>query len=149
MPPPPYYFEDVEVGFRFKSASRTVSEADVLDFAGLTGDSNPLHVDAEYAAASLYGQRVAHGSLVLSFAVALRQQAGLFDGTLLGLLEVRSWRFLGPVFIGDTISVETEVTGLRETSRPDRGVMTQRLRVLNQHADVVSEGELVALLARR
>ena len=69
--PPPYYYEDVEVGFRFTSGSRTVTEADVLDFAGLTGDSNPLHVDAEYAAASLFGQRVAHGSLVLSFAVAL------------------------------------------------------------------------------
>jgi acyl dehydratase len=147
--PPPYYFEDVEPGFRFTSAGRTVTEAGLVNFAGVTGDFNPLHLDAEYAAASIYGQRVAHGTLVLSFAVALRQRSGLFDGTLMGLLEVRSWRFLRPVFVGDTIAVETEVTELRETSRPDRGVMTQRLNVLNQHTEVVNEGELVALLRRR
>ena len=146
---PPYYFEDVEPGFRFTSESRTITETDFVDFAGLTGDANPLHLDAEYAARSIYGQRLAHGALVLSFAIGLRQRTGLFDGTLLGLLEVRSWRFLRPVFIGDTLTVESEVTELRETSRPDRGVMTQRLRVLDQRGEVVNEGELVALLRRR
>ena len=146
---PPYYFEDVEPGFRFTSESRTITETDFVDFADLTGDANPLHLDAEYAARSIYGQRLAHGALVLSFAIGLRQRTGLFDGTLLGLLEVRSWRFLRPVFIGDTITVESEVTELRETSRPDRGVMTQRLRVLDQRGEVVNEGELVALLRRR
>jgi acyl dehydratase len=147
--PPPYHYEDVGPGFRFTTAGRTITEADLVNFSGVTGDFNPLHLDAEHAAASIYGQRLAHGALVLSFAIGLRQRAGLFDGTLMGLLEVRGWRFLKPVFIGDTITVETEVTDLRETSRSDRGVMTQRVRVLNQRGEVVNEGELVALLRRR
>jgi acyl dehydratase len=147
--PPPYYFEDVEVGFRFSSASRTITEADFVNFAGVSGDFNPLHTDAAYAAATPYGERIAHGALVLSVATGLRQRTGLFDGTLIGLLEIRTWRFLRPVLIGDTITVDTEVIQLRETSRPDRGVMTQRVRVRNQRDETVNEGELVALLRRR
>lgn len=146
---PPYFYEDVEVGFRYTSPGRTVTEADVVNFAGVSGDFNPLHTDAEYAQSTLFGQRVAHGPLVLTLAAGLRQRTMVFEGTLLGLLEVRSWRFLEPVAIGDTITVETEVIELRETSKPERGVITQRLRVRNQRGDLVSEGELVALLRRR
>jgi acyl dehydratase len=147
--PPPYFYEDVEVGFRFTTAGRTVTEADLVNFAGLSGDFNPLHTDAEHAARTMFGQRIAHGTLVLALATGLRQRTMLFDGTLLGLLEIRSWRFLKPVTIGDTISVDVTVSELRETSNPERGVMAQRLEVRNQRAEVVSEGELVALLRRK
>jgi acyl dehydratase len=143
------YFEDVEVGFRFETPSRTVTEADLVAFAGVSGDFNPLHVDAVYAAGSIYGERIAHGALVLSLATGLRQRVGLFDGTLMGLLEIRSWRFRAPVRIGDTIRVRTEVTELRPTSKPDRGVMVQRVEVVNQDDAVVNEGELVMLIRRR
>ncbi len=146
---PPLYFEDVEVGFRFETPGRTVTEADLVAFAALSGGFNPLHSDAVFAAGTIYGERIAQGVLVLSYATGLRQRAGLFDGTLMGLLEVRSWRFLAPVRIGDTIRVVNEVTELRPTSKPDRGLMVQRVQVLNQDDTVVNDGELVALLKRR
>ena len=146
---PPLSFEDVEVGFRFETASRTVTEADLVAFAGVSGDFNPLHSDAVFAARSIYGERIAQGALVLSLATGLRQRVGLFDGTLMGLLEIRSWRFAAPVRIGDTIRVVNEVTELRETSKPDRGIMVQRVDVLNQDDLVVQRGELVSLLRRR
>jgi acyl dehydratase len=145
----PLYYEDVEVGAVFATHGRTITEADVVNFAGVSGDFNPLHMDSEYAQGSIFGRRVAHGALVLSVAMGLRQGLSLFDGTLMGLLEVRSWRFLAPVFIGDTVRVETEISELRPTSKPDRAVMTQRVSVLNQDDSVVQEGELVALLKRR
>jgi acyl dehydratase len=145
----PHFYEDVEIGFQFTSAGRTITETDLVNFSGLSGDFNPLHTDAEYAARSIYGQRLAHGALVLSLATGLRQRTGLFDGTLMGLLEIRSWKFLRPVFAGDTITVVTEVIDLREASKPDRGVMTQHVEVHNQRGEVVNEGELVALLRRR
>jgi acyl dehydratase len=143
------YFEDVEVGFRFETPARTVTEADLVAFAEVSGDFNPLHTDEVFAAQTIYGGRIAHGALVFSFATGLRQRAGLFDGTIMGLLEIRNWRFLRPVRIGDTIRVGNEVTELRPTSKPDRGVMVQRVEVLNQDDVVAGEGELVMLLARR
>jgi acyl dehydratase len=145
----PLYFEDLEVGFRFETPSRTVTEADLVAFAGISGDFNPLHTDAAFAAGTIYGERIAHGALVLSFATGLRQRVGLFDGTLIGLLEIRSWRFNAPVRIGDTIRARNEVTELRPASTPDRGVMVQRIEVVNQGDEVVNDGELVMLLKRR
>ena len=146
---PPLYFEDVEVGLRFETPRRTVTEADLLAFAGVSGDFNPLHTDAVFAAGTIYGQRIAHGALVLSLATGLRQRVGLFDGTLMGLLEIRRWQFKAPVLIGDTIRVANEVTELRETSKPDRGLMVQQVDVIKQDETVVAGGELVTLLRRR
>ena len=146
---PPLYFEDVEVGLRFETPRRTVTEADLVAFAGVSGDFNPLHTDAVFAAGTIYGERIAHGALVLALATGLRQRVGLFDGTLMGLLEIRRWQFKAPVLIGDTIRVANEVTELRETSKPDRGVMVQRVEVIKQDETVVAGGELVTLLRRR
>jgi acyl dehydratase len=146
---PPLYFEDVKVGFRFETPRRTVTEADLVAFAGVSGDFNPLHTDRVFAAGSIYGERIAHGALVVSLATGLRQRVGLFDGTLMGLLEIRHWRFAAPVRIGDTIRAMNEVTELRETSKPDRGIMVQRIEVLNQDDTVVQHGEFVLLLQRR
>jgi acyl dehydratase len=146
---PPLYFEDVEVGFRFETPSRTVTETDLVKFAGVSGDFNPLHTDERFAANTIYGGRIAHGALVLALATGLRQRAGLFDGTLMGLLEIRTWRFRAPVRIGDTIRVVNEILELRETSKPDRGVMLQRVEVSNQDSEVVAAGEFVMLLRRR
>jgi acyl dehydratase len=145
----PLYFEDVEVGFRFETPRRTVTEADLAAFAGVSGDFNPLHTDAVFAADSIYGERIAHGALVLSITTGLRQRVGLFDGTLMGLLEIRRWRFAAPVLIGDTIRVVCEITELRETSRPDRGIMVQKIEVIKQDETVPAGGEFVMLLRRR
>jgi acyl dehydratase len=145
----PLHFEDVEVGFRFETPSRTVTAEDLAAFAEVSGDFNPLHTDAEFASGTIYGERIAHGALVLSLATGLRQKVGLFDGTLMGLLEIRRWRFRAAVRIGDTIRVRCEVTELHASSKPDRGVMAQHIEVLNQADDVVNDGELVMLLKRR
>jgi acyl dehydratase len=146
---PPLYFEDVEVGFRFETPRRTVTEADLVNFAGVSGDFNPLHSDKLFAEQSIYGERIAQGVLVLSMVMGLRLRTGLFDGTLMGFLEIRGWRFLAPVHIGDTIRVVNEITELRETSKPDRGIMVQRLDVLNQDDAVAQSGEFVTMLRRR
>jgi acyl dehydratase len=142
-------FEDLAVGFRFETPRRTVTEADVVAFCGVSGDFNPLHTDAVFAAGTPYGERIAHGALVLSLATGLRQRLGLFDGTLLGFLEIRSWKFTAPVRIGDTIRVVNEVTELRETSNPGRGIVVQRVEVVNQNDEIVQNGEFVLMVARR
>ncbi len=145
----PLYFEDVRAGDIFESPTRTITETDLVDFAGLSGDFNPLHTDEEFAKTTEYGHRIAHGALVLSIVTGLRQRMGLFDRTIIRLLEIRSWRFLKPVFIGDTIQAVTVIKELRETSKSDRGLMIQGIKVINQHGEVVQEGEFVILLRRR
>jgi acyl dehydratase len=143
------YFEDMTVGSRWVSPRRTVTEADVSSFAGLSGDFNPLHVDGVFAEAGPFGARVAHGALVFSIATGLRQQMPIFRGSLRALLELRSWRFLAPVHLGDTVSVITSVLSTRETSRPDQGIVVQELDVVNQRGESVQSGEMVSLVARR
>jgi len=145
----PLYFEDLQVGNTFESPTRTITEADLVNFAGLSGDFNPLHTDEEFAKTTEYGHRIAHGALVLSIVTGLRQRMGLFDRTIIGLLEIRSWRFLKPVYIGDTLHAVTVINELRGSSKSDRGLMIQGIKVLNQHAEMVQEGEFVILIRRR
>ncbi|MGH2373128.1 MAG: MaoC/PaaZ C-terminal domain-containing protein [bacterium] len=143
------HFEDLAVGMRFDTPGRTITEADLVNFAGVSGDYNPLHTDEEFARTTMFGRRVAHGSLVLSLTAGLRQRTGVFEGTLLALLEIRSWRFLKPVFIGDTVRVTTTIQDVRETSNSQRGVIVQRIDVVNQRGETVQQGELVSLIRRR
>ncbi len=147
--PQPLYFDDLTVGMYFTTAGRTVTEADLVAFSGITGDFNPLHSDAEFAKGTIFGQRVGHGTLTLSLAVGLRQRTTLFEGTMMAFLEIRRWKFLRPVFIGDTIRTLTEITELHPSEKPDRGVMVQAVKVLNQRDEVVAEGEFVNLVRRR
>jgi acyl dehydratase len=137
----PAYFDDMPVGTRWVSGRRTITESDVASFAGLSGDFNPLHVDELAAAEGPFGRRVAHGALVLSM--------GVFHGSIRAFLELRSWKFLAPVFAGDTIAAVTTVVSARETSKPDQGVVVQRVDVVNQDGTVVQSGEFVSLIGRR
>jgi acyl dehydratase len=145
----PLHFEDLEVGVAWRSGGRTVTEADIAAFAGVSGDFNPIHVDAQYAAGTVFGQRVAHGALVLAIATGLRQQQGTFRGTLKAWLGMRDWRFTAPVLIGDTVHVVTEVTELRDTKDPLAGLAIQRVEVRNQRDEAVAKGEFVTLMHRR
>jgi acyl dehydratase len=145
----PLHFEDLEVGVAWRSGGRTVTEADIAAFAGVSGDFNPIHVDAQYAAGTVFGQRVAHGALVLAIATGLRQQQGTFRGTLKAWLGMRDWRFTAPVLIGDTVHVVTEVTELRDTKDPLAGLAIQRVEVRNQRDETVAKGEFVTLMHRR
>ena len=143
------YFEDMPVGAAWTSPRRTVTEADVVNFAGISGDFNPLHVDQVFAEELPYGGRIAHGNLVLAIASGLRQQMPIFRGSIRALLEYRSWKFQAPVFFGDTIVTITTVTEARETKRSDQGIVVQRVDVINQDGATVQSGELVSLVARK
>lgn len=142
------WFDDVEIGMTFETPRRTVTEADVVNFAGVSGDFHTLHTDAQTMRESQFGERIAHGALVLSIVTGLRGRLGIFDDTLVAFAEIRRWRFVRPVLIGDTIRAANEVVELTPTSKPDRGVMVQHVQVLNQHDAVVQEGEMVALVKR-
>ena len=143
------YFDDLEVGMHWQSARRTVTEADISAFAGVSGDFNPLHTDEVSASAGAFGGRIAHGALILSIATGLRQQMGLFTGTHRGLLEIRSWKFVAPVRPGDTIDTVTTISEMRPASKGDRGVVVQGVDVRNQRGETVQSGELVTLIATR
>lgn len=149
LAPSGLWWDDASTGQTWVSAARTITEADVVNFAGVSGDFNALHMDAPYAAASRFGQRVVHGALVLSIATGLRGRLGIFDGTLIAFAEIRSWTFAAPVLIGDTVHCVNEIVELHETSKPDRGIMVQRVSVLNQRDEVVQHGEMVSLMRRR
>jgi acyl dehydratase len=143
------YFDDLEEGMRWVSHRRTLTEADLTQFAGLSGDFNPIHVDAVGAERGAYGRRVVHGILVLSVASGLRQQLGIFHGSTKALLEIRSWRFLRPVFIGDTVTAVTTIESARRTSKGNEGVVVQRVDVFDQRGETVQSGALVVLMLCR
>lgn len=140
------WFDQFELGMTFETVGRTITEADVVNFAGVSGDFHVLHTDAELMRDSHFGQRIVHGALVLSIVTGLRSRLGVFDDSLLAFAEIRSWRFLAPVFIGDTINASNTVVDMRKTSKPDRGVVVQRVEVRTQRGDVVQSGEVVMLL---
>ncbi len=143
------YFEEFEVGDEFTTAGRTITEADLVSFAGWSGDYNPLHTDEEFARATPYGARIAHGALILSVAIGLVSRTGLTDGTALGFLSIDDWHFLAPVMIGDTVTVDITVTDKRPTSKPGRGILKRHLRVLNQRGETVQEGDTTILVKAR
>jgi acyl dehydratase len=145
------YYDDLKVGQVHRTSGRTITDGDINLFAGLSGDFNSLHVDEDYAARSPFGRRVAHGLLVLSVTSGLTSRLPVMyalQPALLGMMQVTA-DFKLPVFAGDTVYAELEVTGKRVTSKEDRGVVTEVRRTLNQRADVVIESQWLVLVARR
>jgi acyl dehydratase len=143
------YWEEWEIGAEFESPARTVTEADIVMFAGLSGDYNPLHVNEEYCKTTIFGTRIAHGPLVYAITAGLLFQLHLYDDTLIAFLGFENLKFTGPVKPGDTIHAKIKVLEKRETSRPDRGVMKRELRVFNQRGEVVQEAIQNFLLKRK
>lgn len=139
------YFEEFEVGQKIVTAGRTVTESDVVSFAGLSGDYNQIHTDADYAAGWMFGERIAHGLLVLSIATGLAVQTGMIEGTVLAFRELE-WKFSRPVMLGDTVHVEIEVVDMKALSRLGGGNVTMKVSVLNQHDEVVHRGRWVMLV---
>lgn len=140
-------FDEFEEGARYLSQGRTVTEADVVTFAGLSGDFNPLHTDAEFSKSTPFGERIAHGMLVVAMATGMANWTGVFEGTTLALLE-QVIRYKGPVKFGDTVHLELEVLEKKTTSKPDRGVVRFASRVRNQGDEVVVDGEWTLLMKR-
>ncbi|KZY41871.1 dehydratase, partial [Roseovarius sp. HI0049] len=116
------FYEDLHVGQVFESVGRTVTDHDVMTFAGISGDFNQLHTDDEFAKKSNFGTRIAHGILVLGIATGLTQRMGIFDGSAIALLGLE-WDFKGPVKINDTIYLRMTIGSLRESKKGDRGIV--------------------------
>jgi acyl dehydratase len=142
------YFEDIQIGDEYVSPGRTVTEADIVAFAGLSGDYNVLHTDAEYMKTSIFGERIAHGLLGLSISSGLGARAVVRPFATIAFLGLR-WRFKGPIKIGDTIKVRMRVSEKKETSKPDRGIITVQRSVLNQRGELVQEGDTELMIERR
>jgi 3-hydroxybutyryl-CoA dehydratase len=141
----PIDFDAIVQGETFTSARRTITEADIMAFAGVSGDFNPLHVDEVFAAQETpFGRRIAHGLLGVAIGSGLR--SGMDDWHLLAFLETRR-RFQAPMFAGDTIHIEATVASVRRSaSKPDRGVVTVDVRLVNQDGTVVQSGQDVVLV---
>lgn len=140
-------FDQFNVGDVFVCQGRTVTETDVVNFAGISGDYNPLHINEAYGRATPFGGRIAHGVLVLAMATGQINQLGIFEGTTLALLQ-QTIKYLGPVRFGDTIHLESKIVEKKETSKPDRGILTLENKVVNQHGQTVIEVQEVVMVKR-
>jgi len=142
------YFEEFEIGDEVVSSGRTITETDVVAFAALSGDWNPMHTDAEYAKTGMFGQRVAHGLLVLSIASGLAVRLGFMEETVLAFREL-TWKFSRPVMIGDTVRVRAVVHQRKAMPRLGGGAVVFNVSVLNQRDEVVEHGKWTVLFKSR
>lgn len=140
-------FDEFEVGQEFTTASRTVTESDVVTFAGLSGDFNPIHMDREFAQNTPLEGRVAHGMLVESIATGLGNQLGIYEGTTIAVLSM-TINYKGAVKFGDTIHLVITVSEKKETSKPGRGIVTFQTNVMNQRDETVIDGQWVVMMVR-
>jgi acyl dehydratase len=143
-------FEDLHVGLEFESPTRTITEGDVMTFAGLTGDYSELHTSEAFAQRTQYGRRVAHGLLGLSVAHGLMwPRTNALRDIAVALLGISDWRFTGPIFLGDTVHVRYRVTEIRDSrSNPDRAIVTFEVEVLNEGEELVQHGHKVLLVSK-
>jgi len=141
------YFDDFEIGARFTSPGRTLGDAYFLMFAGMTGDNHPIHYDAEYARQTRFGERVAHGLLVMAMtAVGASPLSHRLEQSMIAFVE-QGCRFLRPVLLNDTVHPEFEVIALER--KGDRGLLRLGVKLANQRGEVVLEGYHVYLLKCR
>ena len=138
------FFSDFAVDQSFTSMGRTVTESDVVQFAGLSGDFNPLHIDAEFAKKTPFGQRIAHGMLAASISTGLGQTLGIFEGTTLALMG-QTFQYKGPVFFGDTIRLRLTVESTKASSKGGKGVVVFRSDILKQDDSVAVTGTWTVL----
>ncbi len=143
------YFEQFEVGMEIVTRGRTLTEADIVNFAGLSGDYNQIHTDAAYAAETPFGQRVAHGLLGMAIVSGLAVQTGFMEGTILAFREIAEWKFSRPILIGDTIHALLQVTETKVMPRLNAGAVSINLDVRNQKNETVQHGQWVVLMQSR
>ena len=142
------YFSDFEIGQEFVSGGRTITEADVVMFAGISGDYNPLHTDQSFAEKTPFGQRIAHGMLSASISTGLGQTLGIFEGTTLALMS-QVFTYKAPVFFGDTIRLRLTVESVKPSSKGGKGTVVFSSDVLKQDGTVVVAGSWTVLFRDR
>jgi len=143
------FFEGFSVGQHILSTARTVTESDVVTFAGLSGDYNQIHTDAEFSKNTPFGKRVAHGLLGIAIASGLAMRTGVLEGTVLAFREINAWKFSKPIFIGDTVHVELDVKETKALPRLGGGSVIIELSVKNQHEEVTMKGLWTVLVASK
>ena len=141
------YYDDIAVGEEYESPGRTVTETDIVLFAGLSGDYNVLHTDAEFMKTSIFGERIAHGLLGLAIQSGLFSRATMAYATL-AFVGMR-WKFKGPIKIGDTVRLRARVSAKQDDGKPDHGLITVQRTLVNQRNEVVQEGETDLLVEKR
>jgi acyl dehydratase len=146
---PGLYFEEFTVGQKIVTVGRTIAESDIFAFAGLSGDFNQIHTDAEFAKTTPFGQRVAHGLLGVAITSGLAMRTGVLEGTVIAFREINEWKFSKPVFIGDTIHAEMTVTETKPLPRLGGGSVTIVFDVKNQKDETVMKGTWVVLVASK
>lgn len=141
------YFDDVEIGQEWESLGRTITEADIVNFAGVAGDFNPIHLDHEFAKTTVFRQPIAHGLLVFAISSGL----GLFSPPMrtLAFLSVRELHFKEPVYIGDTIRLRSRVLEKEARARGRRGVITWHRQAIKQNGKIAQEGITLTLVEGR
>lgn len=142
------FFSDFQVGHRYVSGGRTVTETDVVLFAGLSGDYNPLHTDATFAATTPFKQRIAHGMLASAISTGLGQTLGIFEGTTLALMS-QTFEYKAPVFFGDTLRLALTVESATPSSKGGKGVVVFLSEILKQDDTVVNRGTWTVLFRDR
>lgn len=144
---PGKFYEEIQIGDERLTPRVTVTEGHVLAYAGVAGDFSPIHMDEIYAQSTVFGGRIAHGLMGLSLTDGMKVQSGFFrDGIALGW----SWNFKRPIRIGDTLQVKFRVADMRiPKSRDDMGILTIAIELLNQHGEVVQEGEHRLMVPRK
>jgi len=145
-----YRYQDLHEGLRFRSPGRTITDADLVGFAGLTGDYSELHTSDVYAQASQFGRKVAHGMMGLAYAHGLMwPRTGELRETAVAFLGINDWKFVGPIFVGDTIFVEYELAELRDSkSRPEQAIAVFDVRVVKQDGSTVQQGRKALLVSK-
>lgn len=140
------YFEDFSLEQKMVTQKRTITEDDIMTFAKLSGDDNRIHTDPEFSKTTMFGRQIAHGLLGLSIASGLAWQTGILDGTVIAFREVSEWKFVKPVFIGDTIYVDMLVKEVKALPRIGGGSVTITLEVKNQNEEVCHRGQWTVLM---
>lgn len=143
------YYEDLEVGAEFESPGRTITEADIVAFAALSGDWSPVHCDEEFCKKTPYKTRIAHGLLGLALAEGLKFRIPEFATVRYMASLYWNYRFTGPILIGDTLRVQVKIQSKRETRKPDRGIVVEYVTLRNQRNETVQEGEHGLMIYRR
>jgi 3-hydroxybutyryl-CoA dehydratase len=143
------WFEEFEVGQQVITPGRTITEGDIVAFAGLSGDYNQIHTNAEFSRQTPFGQRVAHGLLSLSITSGLAMRTGVLEGTVIAFREINNWKFSSPVFIGDTIHAELNIVETKPIPRLKGGSIVIEFVVKNQRDEVTMKGTWNALVASK
>lgn len=133
------YFDEFEIGDQVESVGRTITETDIVNFAGISGDWNLIHTDAEYSKTQMFGQRVAHGLLILSIASGQAVRLGFMEDTIMAFRGLE-WKFVKPVFIGDTIRLRVTIEEKKEMRRMGGGLVNFKMEVINQNNEVCQRG---------